>query len=505
MFKIFRGFHLVEEYQRKRKERRLADDQTLSKTIKILVAVGVSLLLWLLPTETFGIEGLTYVEQRVIAVFAFATLMWIFEAVPAWVTSVIVMVVLLFTASDSALWLFREGYDAEQLGKLIKYKSILYCFADPIIMLFLGGFILAIAATKTGMDAALAKVMLKPFGTQSRFVLLGFVLVTGIFSMFLSNTATAAMMLTFLAPVLKALPADGKGKIALAMAIPIGANVGGLGTPIGTPPNAIALKYLNDPEGLNLNLGFGEWMMFMLPFTIIILIIGWMLLLKLFPFKQKTINLVIEGEAKKDWRSIIVYITFAVTVLLWVTDKVTGVNSNVVALLPVAVFAGIGVITRRDLEEINWAVLWMVAGGFALGVALNETGLAANLINAIPFNTWPVLLVLIGSGVICYTLSNFISNTATAALLVPILAVVGKSMTAELAPIGGVACLLIGIAIAASLAMVLPISTPPNALAHGTGMIEQKYMAKSGLIMGIIGLVLGYGMLVLLGTIGFFG
>ena len=149
--------------------------------------------------------------------------------------------------------------------------------------------------------------------------------------------------------------------------------------------------------------------------------------------------------------------------------------------------------------------LWMVAGGFALGVALNETGLAANLINSIPFNTWPVLAVLIGSGIICYTLSNFISNTATAALLVPILAVVGKSMTAELAPIGGVACLLIGIAVAASVAMILPISTPPNALAHGTGMIEQKYMAKSGLIMGIIGLVLGYGMLILLGSIGFFG
>ena len=505
MFKIFPGFHLVEEYQKKRKERRLADDQTLSKTIKIIAAVGISLILWLLPTDSFGIEGLTYVEQRVIAVFAFATLMWIFEAVPAWVTSVIVMVVLLFTASDSALWLFKEGYDAEALGKLIKYKSIVYCFADPIIMLFLGGFVLAIAATKTGMDSALAKVMLKPFGTQSKYVLLGFVLVTGIFSMFLSNTATAAMMLTFLTPVLKALPADGKGKIALAMAIPIGANIGGLGTPIGTPPNAIALKYLNDPEGLNLNLGFGEWMMFMLPFTILILIIGWMLLLKLFPFKQKTIELKIEGEAKKDWRSIVVYITFAVTVLLWVTDKVTGVNSNVVALLPVAVFAGIGVLTRRDLEEINWAVLWMVAGGFALGVALNETGLAANLINSIPFNTWPVLAVLIGSGVICYTLSNFISNTATAALLVPILAVVGKSMTAELAPIGGVACLLIGIAVAASVAMILPISTPPNALAHGTGMIEQKYMAKSGLIMGIIGLVLGYGMLVLLGSIGFFG
>ena len=142
---------MVEEYQRKRKERRLADDQTLSKTIKILVAVGVSLILWLLSTDSFGIDGLTYVEQRVIAVFAFATLMWIFEAVPAWVTSVIVMVVLLFTASDSALWLFREGYDAQQLGTLIKYKSIVYCFADPTIMLSWVVSFLAIAATKTGL------------------------------------------------------------------------------------------------------------------------------------------------------------------------------------------------------------------------------------------------------------------------------------------------------------------------------------------------------------------
>ncbi len=503
MFKIFRGFHLVEAYQASKKAKRL--DETASRTIKLAIAIIVPLILWLMPTESFGIEGLTLVEQRVIAVFAFATLMWIFEAVPAWVTSVIVMVVLLFTASDSALWLFREGYEAESLGKLIKYKSIVYCFADPIIMLFLGGFVLAIAATKTGMDGALARVMLKPFGTQSRFVLLGFILVTGVFSMFLSNTATAAMMLTFLAPVLKALPADGKGKIALAMSIPVAANVGGLGTPIGTPPNAIALKYLNDPEGLNMNLGFGEWMMFMLPFTILILLIGWMILLQMFPFKQKQIELQIDGEAKKDWRSIVVYITFVITVLLWVTDKVTGVNANVVALFPIAVFAGIGVLTRRDLEEINWAVLWMVAGGFALGVALNETGLAANLINSIPFASWPVLAVLIGSGLICYTLSNFISNTATAALLVPILAVVGKSMTAELAPIGGVACLLIGIAIAASMAMVLPISTPPNALAYGTGMIEQQYMSKSGLVIGVVGLILGYCMLILLGSFGFFG
>ena len=320
--------------------------------------------------------------------------------------------------------------------------------------------------------------------------------------MFLSNTATAAMKLTFLTPVLKSLPADGKGKIGLALAIPIGANIGGIATPIGTPPNAIALKYLNDPEGLNMNLGFGQWMLFMLPFALLVLFIAWILLLKLFPFKAKTIELNIEGTTKKDWQSIVVYITFALTILLWVCDRITGVNSNVVAMLPIGVFCACGIITRRDLEEINCSVLWMVAGGFALGVAMQDTGLATHMIESIPFNSWSPLLMIVGSGLLCYALSNFISNTATASLLVPILAVVGTAAAENLASFGGVAPLLIGLAMSASLAMILPISTPPNALAHATGMVEQKDMMRVGLIMGIIGFILGYIMLVFIGRAG---
>lgn len=244
----------------------------------------------------------------------------------------------------------------------------------------------------------------------------------------------------------------------------------------------------------------GEWMSFMLPYTIIVLFIAWFILLRLFPFKQKNIELQIEGEAKKDWRSIVVYITFAITVILWMFDKVTGVNSNVVAMIPVAVFCITGVITKRDLEEISWSVLWMVAGGFALGVALQETGLAKHMIEAIPFNTWPPVLMIVGSGLICYAMANFISHTATAALLVPILAIAGSSMRENLSSLGGVETLLIGVAIGSSLAMILPISTPPNALAHATGMIQQKDMEKVGIIMGIIGLILGYTMLIILGS-----
>lgn len=180
-------------------------------------------------------------------------------------------------------------------------------------------------------------------------------------------------------------------------------------------------------------------------------------------------------------------------------DKVTGVGANTVAMLPIVVFAITGVVTAKDLQDINWSVIWMVAGGFALGLALNESGLAENAIKSIPFGSWSALAILIISGLICYLLSNFISNTATAALLVPILAVVCKGMGSSLDGIGGTPTVLIGIAVAASVAMALPISTPPNAIAHSTGLVEQKQMMKIGVIMGIIGLVLGYALLFVLG------
>ena len=502
MFKLFHGFPLFEAIHNARMERYTVPHRIPARAVKLAIGILIPLFLWNMPISWYGIEGLTVIEQRLIAIFALAALMWILDEIPAWTTSMLVVTVMLVAVSDSSFWFFRDGYDAALYGTAVKYQSIMHSFADPIIMLFIGGFILAIAATKSGLDMALARAMLKPFGTRSQYVLLGFVLVTAIFSMFLSNTATAAMMVMFLTPVLKALPADGKGKIGLAMAIPIGANIGGMATPVGTPPNAIALKYLNDPAGLDMGISFGGWVSFMFPLTLVILFIGWGVLLYLFPFKQKTIELKIEGKAKRDWRSIVVYVTFALTLILWMTDKFTGVNSNVVAMIPVGVFCVTGVITKRDLEEINWSILWMVAGGFALGVGLNETGLAKHIIETIPFNTWSAVAMIVGTGLICYFMSNFISNTATASLLVPILAVAGMSMRDNLAVVGGVSTLLIGIAISASMAMVLPVSTPPNALAHATGMIKQSDMVKVGLIVGVIGLALGYGLLVLLGSCG---
>ena len=468
------------------------------KIIGLAISVVLTLIAWFIPLDSFGIPGLTIIEQRVIALFIFAACMWISEAIPIWTTSVLVLVLMLLTTSDSMFNFMRV--DDPTFGTPIGNKALMASFADPTIMLFMGGFVLAITATKYKLDAALAKVMLAPFGTRSEFVLLGFLLVTGVFSMFMSNTATAAMMLAILTPVLSSLPANGKGKIALALAIPVAANIGGIGTPIGTPPNAIAKGNLENLLGINI--GFGDWAMIMIPLALLILLIMWFVLIKLFPFSQKNIKIEIEGEFEKSPKAYIVYITFALTILLWVTDKLTGVNSNVVALIPFAVFSVCGIFTKEDLRLIDWDVLWLVAGGFALGIGLDKTGLAQHLVSAIPFNTWSPMVVILGSGLLCIVMSTFMSNSATAALLIPILAAVGSGMQQELLPYGGVKTLIIGLALSASFAMALPISTPPNALAYAKGFIQQKDMALVGIIVGVISMILGYTLLVFVGKMG---
>ena len=447
------------------------------------IVLIVTILLWALPVSIFGIAELTVVQQRVIALFVFAALMWIFEIIPNWTTSVLVIVIALLTVSNKGIGFFCKP----EFGTLVDYKSLMASFADPVVMLFLGGFVLAIVAEKYGLDVTMARALLSLFGTKPKMVLLGFLLVIAIFSMFMSNTATAAMMLAFLVPVLSKLPADDKGKIGLALAIPVAANIGGIGTPIGTPPNATAVKFLAEA---GYDVTFMQWSERMVPYVLIMIVVAWIVLQVLFPFKSEKIVLEIpENKRKKDWRTTVVWITFLGTILLWATEQWTKINSNVVALIPLGVLTATGIFGKEDIKEINWSVLWLVAGGFALGTCLQGTGLAKVLIGAIPFNTMSVVLVMIIAGLVCYFMSNFISNSATAALLIPILIVVAEGMNLGAT---GSRAMISYIAVCASIAMLFPISTPPNAIASSTGMVETKDMTKVGIIIGAFGFILGY-------------
>ncbi|MDA3891661.1 MAG: SLC13 family permease [Salinivirgaceae bacterium] len=457
------------------------------RLVKILVSVAVSILILLIPTESFGITGLTIVEKRVIALFVLAALFWVLEPIPIYATSVLIIVIELIMLSNKGFILFRNDVGNPGFGTLLNYKSIFSTFASPIIMLFTGGFFLAMAATKYRLDLNLARIIIKPFGDKPKFVMLGLMLITAILSMFMSNTATTAMMLAILTPVLALYDQNDKGRVALALSVPVAANIGGIGTPIGTPPNAIALKYLTGSEALS----FGEWMSFGVPFVVILLAFAWGLLSFLYPATTPKVTLNIKGKFIKNQKAYIVYATFAITILLWLTDFLHGMNSYIVAMIPVAVFSITGIINKEDLKKISWDVLWLVSGGIALGLAMEKSGLAKNLISSIPFENFSPLLIIGGAALLTLVMANFMSHTASANLLMPILAALGTSV-ASLAGYGGLSSLIIVAALAASMGMSLPISTPPNALAHGTGAVNTSEMAKVGVIIGAVGLLLSF-------------
>ncbi|PST93928.1 dihydroorotate dehydrogenase [Photobacterium sp. NCIMB 13483] len=460
------------------------------QNLRYIIPILIPLLILLLPASAFPLEGLTVIQQRVIAIFLLAALCWVMEPIPIYATSVVIIVLELLLLSDKSLYLFRLDQGQPHFGNLMSYSEIMATFASPIIMLFLGGFFLAMAATKYRLDVNLARVLLKPFGHQPKYVMFGLMLITAIFSMFMSNTATTAMMLSILAPVITLFSAKDPGKIAFALCIPVAANIGGIGTPIGTPPNAIALKYLT---GENL-ITFGEWMFFGVPFVAVLLVFAWWLINKLYPATQQSIELTIQGKFLKTPKAITVYVTFAVTIILWLMGSMHGMNSYTVALIPVAIFSLTGIINKEDLKKISWDVLWLVSGGIALGLALDKTGLAKLVVHSIPFDIFSPYVVLLGAAILCLLMANFMSHTATANLLMPIMAALGTSMV-SLTPLGGEVTLILVVTFAASLGMSLPISTPPNALAHATGHVESNQMARVGVIIGIVGVLLSFVMI----------
>lgn len=460
---------------------------SISRLVKLLVAFGIPLGILMIPIDAIPIEGLTLIQHRLLAIFALAALLWVLEPVPVFATSILIITLELIMISDKGLHLFRAPPVGHEMGDMMLYTDILGAFSSPIIILFMGGFSLAISASKYELDNNLARVLLKPFGTEPRYIMLGLMLITAAFSMFMSNTATTVMMLALLAPIVASVPKGDIGIKALVLCIPIAANTGGMATPIGTPPNAIALQYLTGDNSIS----FLGWMMFGLPFVIVLLAFAWWLLQKLFPSTQKRMELKLEGSFQKSWQAIVVYITFATTIILWMTTALHGMNTYVVSIIPLAVFTLTGIMGKEEIKLINWDVLWLVAGGIAIGLGLDKTGLASALAHSIDYDSLSPIAVVLTLSMICWVMANFMSNTATANLLLPIAAAVAASME-SLASIGGLQGVLVVVAFSASLGMILPVSTPPNSLAYSTGLIESKDMAKTGLIIGLVGLAIVY-------------
>ena len=428
-----------------------------------------------------SIEGLSYAGHVALGIFFLAAAFWMLEPFPIYATSVLVIFLQILLLSKQG-FLFQEdsvNYTPDA------YTAFIGTLASPIIILFLGGFVLADAAVKYNLDRNLTRILLSPFGSKPGYILLGLMVVTALLSAFMSNTATTAMMMTVILPIMARLRKTDPLRIGLALSIPFAANIGGITTPIGTPPNAVVIGALSQ-QGINIP--FGEWMILATPLVVIALLFAWFLLLKMFKPEANEINIDMSGTFNTSLNAIILYVAFGLTVLFWVTESFHGVKSAIIALIPVVFLTLTGVVTKEDIRKLPWEVLWLVAGGISLGISMKSTGLAEWIVSSIEWSSFGTISLLVVFGTVAVLMSNFLSNTVTATLLIPLAVSLATSGIAGEGFNLVIVSLVIGVS--ASMAMMLPISTPPNAIAMSTGTIETSNMAKAGISIGLFGIVL---------------
>lgn len=395
-------------------------------------------------------------------------LFWVTETFPLYITSMGVLAL-------STLWLLPNlPAEAAEEGKAPFFQA----FFGDITLLFMGGFVLSALLNKYGLAQRMANWVIRQTGSQPSRVLFGLILISALLSMWMSNTATAAMMFAIIGPVVISIPPSSTFARGMALSIPFACNIGGLGTPIGTPPNAIALEYLAQA---GISISFARWMFISLPLLILLLLALWWLLLRLYPPGDFSIEMQEDeyGESGFTGRQYLVMGIFALTILGWLTGGFTGLSTGTVGLLCLLASFGLRLLKTPDFRNISWDILFMLGGGLCLGVGLNRSGLTEAIAGAIPMEEgfWVVfgLMLLLAAG-----MTTFMSNTATANLLIP----VAISLS------GNELLLSIAIAIMCSSSMALPVSTPPNAIAFGSGMLEAKDMLRAGLVITFLALLI---------------
>ncbi|MEM6315729.1 MAG: DASS family sodium-coupled anion symporter, partial [Planctomycetota bacterium] len=423
----------------------------------VAFAVAVSLLL------------LTFSELRreavwMTGIFLLAAALWCSQAIPLFATSITVFALMVICLANPGDW---PGFGFADPADDPSYTSILAVAANPVIFLFFGGFLLAHAITKQGVDRVVAARVLRPFAGKPRVALLAVMVVTAVMSMWMSNTAATALMIALTAPMITRTDAGDPFRVALILGVAFAANVGGMATPIGTPPNAVAVAALNDA---GITVSFLQWTAIGLPLMLALLGLTWLVLASAFRPGVDRLEMEAAG-APLDRRGWFVVLVFALTVVGWLTTPVHGLSSGVVALLPALALTATGILNRNDVDTLEWDVLILIAGGIALGSGMQLAGLDA--VVAGQLSAIPGALLIAVLAVVTLVLSTFMSNTAAANLFLPI-AIGLFAGSADTTPaITAAVC----VALSASIAMAMPMSTPPNAIAFSTGHVTTRQMA----------------------------
>ncbi len=462
-----------------------------------------NVVLWGAPLLSFALFILMKSLNVEISVIIVATttllcaLWWVFEPIPIPVTSLIPLVVFNLTG-------------------ILTSSEIAQAYGHPLILLLLGGFILSQSMSYSGAHKRIALLMVNLVGGDSpRRLIFGFMIASAILSMWISNTATTLMLLPVALATVES-SNDKKLTVALLLGIAYSASIGGIGTPIGTPPNALFMSTYAEATGQEL--GFIDWMKWGVPLVVIFIPIA-----MLWITKNLSLDAKISVPTTGEWTTIEkrVLIVFLITATLWITRKApfggwseltgfTSANDASIALLAcIALFIipdGMNGSNKNDsngstgrllnwehANRIPWGVLLLFAGGICIAKAFGASGLSQILGQYLTsFVLLPVIVLTALIALIVTFMTEMTSNTATTALLMPILA--AAALTAEIDP----AILMVPAAMSASCAFMLPVATAPNAIVYGSEQVNIQQMVKTGFALNIIGILLITGISVLL-------
>lgn len=416
---------------------------------------------------------------------------WMTEAIPLAVTALIPLV--LFPALNVAT-----------------VDEVAPPYANPIIFLFMGGFMLALALQRWNLHRRIALATVLLVGTKPKQLVGGFMIATGFLSMWVSNTATAVMMIPIGLSVLSLVAGtEQQGKppknfgIALMLGIAYAASIGSLGTIIGTPPNALMVGYL--AENHDIHIGFGEWMLVGVPMAVVFMAITWFLLTHVL-FKPEIDEIpggreLIRDEFKKlgpmNVGEKLVLVTFVLAAAAWISVPLlwpdTNIGNAVIAmavavvlfLVPAAPKKGVPLLDWSSAKELPWDILILFGGGLALSARFTESGLSEWIGTQVSaLGGLPLVLIIAAASALVLMLTELTSNTATAATFLPLIGAVAVGLGYD--PM----LLVIPVAIAATCAFMLPVATPPNAIAYSSGHLEIAHMIKAGIGLNVIALVL---------------
>jgi len=389
-------------------------------------------------------------------IFAFAISSWLFEGIPLAATALVVIIL-------QATLLPIQGSSSAYLS----------LFGSPVIVLFLGGTAVALALQIHQVDRILLAHFLRVLGPHPIRILLGVLLFSAILAMWLTNTSAAALVLALVLPMAAKLDEAPRFRKSLLLAVAFGSNIGGMATPVGTPPNMIAMGFM---AGEGKAISFAHWFFSTLPLVAILLAGTAFILFQMFLKKTEPLNLCLEDPLPWTKEGVWTSLILVGTTCLWMTTGIHGVPEAVISLAAVSVLLALRLLKSSHLSQLPWSVFILVWGGLALGEGLTATGLMPLVTHLVGQNQWGGTVALL---VLAMGMSAVMSNSATALALIPVAMAIAPSNPS----------IAVWIALACSCGMFLPISTPANALVFGHSWLTARDMVVPGALVTAFGLL----------------